>query len=161
SRPRMPAAGGSRPPPRSSRRRPRRNRSSPPSRLPTATSWPRRAPPGYAPRAPPATTSAPASPRRRRRASPGSGRPVPGARPEPRDQVRRHRDEALGGELVGHRADPIREPVDLVDHHHDARLVLALGEDDPRAERLVRHVVHVHPFAVTRGAVERRLRAIL
>ena len=79
----------------------------------------------------------------------------PPSGPLPGQQVGRHGDEALGRELVGHRADPVGESEDLVDHDDDRRLVLALGIDDPDANRRAAHV-DVDELAVARRRVQTR-----
>src|SRR5207253_127875 len=51
------------------------------------------------------------------------------------NQVGGDGDEAVGGELVGHRAQPVGEAVDLADDDHHGRFFLDLGVHDKRLKR--------------------------
>ena len=72
-----------------------------------------------------------------------------------RQEVGHDGDEAVLRELVAERARPVAHAVDVVNHEHDAGLVLALGIDDPGLERAAVGQLDVHPFAVARGFLQR------
>src|SRR2546430_727523 len=61
-------------------------------------------------------------------------------RPLAREQVGGDRDEALRGELIRDRADPVREPEYLVDHDDDRSGILSLGIYDPDTHGRAPHV---------------------